>query len=47
MDRLWQEIYRAVDVATFLRDNGILDLPKVKVIDVQLHLDINKHEEHA
>ena len=46
MDRLWQEIYRAVDVATFLRDQDILDISKVKAIDVQLHLDINKHSEH-
>jgi predicted RNase H-related nuclease YkuK (DUF458 family) len=40
-DRLWGEVERCVQVAQFLRDSSILEISKVRNLDVHLHLDLN------
>ena len=44
--RLWAEVEKALSVATYLRDNGILEIPNVKSLDISIHLDFNKDSKH-
>lgn len=44
-NRLWEEIYRVVDLAVFITDSDLLDLSEI--IDFQIHIDINPNEEFA
>jgi predicted RNase H-related nuclease YkuK (DUF458 family) len=44
--RLWAEVEKALGVATYLRDNGITDMPAVKSLDISIHLDFNKDAKH-
>ena len=43
--RLWEEIYRTIDLSVLLTDSDIFDHPQI--IDFQVHIDINPNEEFA
>lgn len=43
-NRLWDEVYRVVDLATLLTDSDLFENPKVT--DFQVHLDVNPDEKH-
>jgi len=44
-NRLWEEIYRVVDIATLLLDSDLLDHPRIT--DFQVHIDVNPNEQFA
>jgi len=43
-ERLWGEVYRSVEVANDLSDNGILELKRV--VKFEIHLDFNPSERY-
>jgi len=43
-ERLWGEVYRSVEVANGLSDNGILELKRV--VKFEIHLDFNPSERY-
>ncbi len=42
--RMWEEIYRAVDVALLLTDSDLFD--NKQIIDFQVHIDVNPNEDY-
>jgi len=47
IDRLWQEVEKALAVAQYLQKEGVLDIKNVKGLDVHLHLDVNPDSGHG
>ena len=43
-NRLWEEIYRAVDVAMLLTDSDLFD--NKQIVDFQVHIDVNPNEDY-
>ena len=43
-NRLWEEIYRAVDVALLLTDSDLFD--NKQITDFQVHIDVNPNEDY-
>lgn len=44
-NRLWEEIYRVADLATLISNSDLLNVSKI--VDFQVHIDINPKEEFA
>ena len=40
-DRLWKEVVRSMEVAKYLKSQGILDIKKIRGLDMHLHVDVN------
>ena len=41
VDRLWLEVEKSLAIAQFLKEQGVLDIKKIRGLDVHLHLDVN------